>query len=120
MKKYFYTLLTCGLLITVEAFAQTKPASLHVDLVRESEEENLNVFQQWIRWNNPGSLLIDHLTKQALQYYDVRDVEIAKLTTRNGWIARQKSVKNNAAHRIAPPFRQLFGLMLPVCACCPR
>src|SRR5687767_7183397 len=95
MKKYFYAVLLCSMLFTVEAvYSQTKPALKHVDLKLKPEEENLNVFQQWNRWNNPGSLLINHLTKQAFDYYDTRDGEIAQLKTRNDWIGRQKSVKD--------------------------
>jgi hypothetical protein len=43
--------------------------------------ENLDVFEQWVRWNNPGSLLIHELIRQANEYYDIRDVEIARLKT---------------------------------------
>ncbi len=103
MKKYFYALLVCGMLFTVEAlYSQSKPAPRHVDLTLKQEEENLNVFQQWIRWNNPGSLLINHLTKQAVDYYDIRDGEIAKLKTRNDWIGRQKSVKDKLMAIVGP------------------
>ncbi len=35
-------------------------------------EENLNVFQQWIKWNNPGSLLINHLMKKANDLYAIK------------------------------------------------
>ena len=84
MKKYFCALLVCSMLFTVEGlYSQSKPTLKHVDLTLKQEEENLNVFQQWIRWNNPGSLLINHLTKQAFHYYDIRDAEIAMLKTRN-------------------------------------
>lgn len=62
----------------------------------------MNVFQQWIRWNNPGSLLIEHLTNQAFQYYDIRDKEIAKLKTRNDWVGRQQRVKNKLMEIVGP------------------
>ena len=38
-----------------------------------AQEENLDVFQQWVKWNNPGSLLIHDLIGQANEYYDIRD-----------------------------------------------
>ena len=103
MKKYFYFVLIGCMLFTVEIlFAQTKPAPLHVDQTHKLDEENLNVFQQWIRWNNPGSLLIDHLTRQAFDYYEVRDKEIAKLKTRDDWTARQKKVKDILMEIVGP------------------
>ena len=78
------------MLFTVEnLYSQTKPAVKNVGVTLKQDEENLNVFQQWIRWNNPGSLLINYLLKQADDYYDIRDREIAKLKTRNDWIGRQ-------------------------------
>ncbi len=60
----------------------------------KKEEENLNVFQQWITWNNPGSLMMNHLTRQALRYYKIRDEEIAKLKTRSDWQKRQQAVRD--------------------------
>ena len=66
------------------------------------DEENLNVFQQWIRWNNPGSLLINHLTKQAMDYYEIRDREIAKLKTRSEWTKRQNLVKDKLMEIVGP------------------
>jgi len=58
------------------------------------EEENLNVFQQWIKWNNPGSLALNHLTRQAEDYYKIRDKQIDKLKTKSDWLKRQQVVKN--------------------------
>src|SRR5678815_3551276 len=40
---------------------------------QKKEEENLNVFRQWIKWNNPGSMSLNHLTRQAEVYYHTRD-----------------------------------------------
>jgi len=103
LKKYLYAVWICCMLFTSEIlYAQSKPAPRHVDLTLKQEEENLNVFQQWIRWNNPGSLLIDHLIKQAFQYYDIRDAEIAKLKTRNDWVTRQQSVKAKLMDIVGP------------------
>ena len=91
MKKKFYALLVCCILFSgKDLYSQSKPAPRNVDYTLKQEEENLNVFQQWIRWNNPGSLLINYLTKQANDYYEIRDGEIAKLKTRNDWLGRQK------------------------------
>ncbi|MEO5581641.1 MAG: hypothetical protein ABIR66_03040, partial [Saprospiraceae bacterium] len=85
--QYFLNfLLVCCMLFTVEdSHSQTKPAVKNAIGTLPQEEENLNVFQKWIRWNNPGSLLINYLTKQAGNYYDIRGREIAELKTRNDW-----------------------------------
>jgi dienelactone hydrolase len=58
------------------------------------EEENLNVFQQWIKWNNPGSFSLNHLNGQAEHYYKLRDQEITRLKTKSDWLKRQQVVKN--------------------------
>ena len=60
----------------------------------KKEEEKLNVFQQWIKWNNPGSFALNHLTKQAEEYYKIRDNEIARLKTKSDWLKRQQVVKS--------------------------
>lgn len=87
MKRYFYTFLVCSMLCTVRSlYSQSKPAPKHVDLTLEKEEEDLTVFHQWNRWNNPGSMLIGYLTKLANGYYNARDGEIAKLKTMEDWI----------------------------------
>jgi len=66
------------------------------------DEENLNVFQQWIKWNNPGSLLIYHLNKQAADFYEARDLEISKLKTKSEWMKRQAYVKDKIYELVGP------------------
>ncbi|MFC4870758.1 acetylxylan esterase [Negadavirga shengliensis] len=95
MGKYqLYMLFFCVCFTAQTLFAQEKvlPINTHLDLV--PEEENLDVFQQWIRWNNPGSLLIHHLTKQARDLYEKRDREIAELRTKSDWMNRQRTVRD--------------------------
>ncbi|MEI6048730.1 MAG: alpha/beta hydrolase family protein [Bacteroidota bacterium] len=82
--------------------AQAKPLPKNVSIDLAPDEENLNVFQQWIRWNNSGSFLINHLTKQALDYYDIRDRKIAKLNTKSDWVKRQKIVKDKLMAIVGP------------------
>ncbi|MDA0196537.1 MAG: acetylxylan esterase [Bacteroidetes bacterium] len=103
MKKQSYVLLICCLFLTGEGlYAQTKPAPKHVDLKLGLDEENLNVLDDWITWNNPGSLLINHLTKQAHNFYYIRDKEIAQLTAREDWIRRQQAVKAKLIELVGP------------------
>lgn len=88
---------------------QVKPMAVNADISLPPDEENLNVFQQWIRWNNPGSLLINHLMKQAMDYYEIRDKEIAKLKTRSEWSQRQNLVKDKLM-KIVGPFPEKTSL----------
>jgi dienelactone hydrolase len=95
----------CLYLIFQTSFAQPQPTSKHVDLSVKRDKENLNVFRDWIRNNNPGSQLINHLTDLASRFYDVRDTEIAKLKDKTGWIDRQALVKKKL-QQIVGPFPQ--------------
>ena len=67
-----------------------------------AQEENLNVFQKWVIWNNPGSLLIHNLIGQSYDYYDIRDSEIAKLRTKSDWQKRQALVKDKLMEIVGP------------------
>jgi hypothetical protein len=84
------------------SFAQTKPAPKHVDSTVKTDKENLNVFHDWVRYNNPGSFLIDHLNNQAAVYYEMRDAEIAKLRDKNDWIERQSLVRKKLMAVVGP------------------
>ncbi len=57
------------------------------------EEENLNVLDHWIRWNNPGSLLINFFNRKAHGLYSKRTCEIEKLQSEDDWMRRQKEVR---------------------------
>ncbi len=76
------------------------PVNTKVDL--PADEENLNVFQQWLRWNNGGSLLLDHLIYQAMDHYAIRDREIAKLSTKSDWMNRQDLVREKLMKIVGP------------------
>ena len=82
--------------------AQTKDSMREMDLAQQSEPENLNVLHQWIRWNNPGSFLMNHLLKQAAVYYDVRDKEIHGLSTEAEWLGRQQTVRRRLLQILGP------------------
>ena len=83
----------CLYFSTQTSCAQPKPTPKHVDLSVKKEKENLEVFHDWIRYNNPGSLLINHLNKQAQDLYETRDEEIARLKNRSDWANRQLWVR---------------------------
>jgi len=68
----------------------------------EEEAEDLNVFWKWIRWNNPGSFLIDHYINQTDELYELRDREIAKLKTKQDWLNRQDWVREKLQELVGP------------------
>ena len=98
MTVLFFLFFTAGTL-----FAQLKTTQTNAFIALPPDKENLDVFQQWIRWNNPGSLLINHLREQANDHYEIRDREIAKLKTKSEWMKRQEKVKEKLM-KIAGPF----------------
>jgi cephalosporin-C deacetylase-like acetyl esterase len=103
MRRYSYLFfIFCITFATATLNAQVKPLSVNDNISLPPDEENLNVFQQWIRWNNPGSLLINHLTKQAMDYYEIRDRDIAKLKTKSEWSKRQNIVKDKLMEIVGP------------------
>src|SRR5687768_14888208 len=101
---YVYLILVlCMFLATEALYAQSDSTTNKVEVNSpKKEEENLNVFQQWIKWNNPGSMVINHLTRQAEDYYNIRDQQIAKLKTKSDWQKRQQVVKNKLKDIIGP------------------
>ncbi len=67
-----------------------------------AQGENLNVFQQWVSWNHPGSMLIQDLIRQANDLYHIRDAEIAELRTKSDWLERQTLVREKLAKLVGP------------------
>jgi dienelactone hydrolase len=99
---FFFFVIICLTFSTKSLQAQAQKLQTNSSIDLPPDEENLNVFQQWIRWNNPGSLLINHLTKQAMDYYEIRDREIAKLKTKSDWVKRGEIVRDKLKEIIGP------------------
>lgn len=74
-------------------FGQLANAEKNAIVNLKPEEENLNVFQQWVRWNNPGSMLLHFLTKDAVSCYDIRSQSVALLKTESEWKDRQNFIR---------------------------
>jgi len=68
----------------------------------ENLKENLNLFDSWIEWTDGNNMLVHHLNKQAFDYLDIRDKEIAGLKTKEDWINRQKKVKDILMKTVGP------------------
>ena len=88
--------------ILFSLFAENTSAQLKTVQNPPESEENLNVLTQWIRWNNPGSLLINLLIKEADNHYSLRDKEIAGLKNGDDWRTRQEHVKNKLNELVGP------------------
>jgi hypothetical protein len=102
MRYLFFTLLFGFFFTTKLLTAQEKSLQGNLDLVYETEAENLDVFQRWIRYKNPGSVLINNLLDKADYYYELRDREIEALKTKDNWIKRQAYVKNKLEDIVGP------------------
>src|SRR6185503_19418188 len=89
-----FFLLPCMFLTTEALYAQIELLTKRVHKADVPEKENLNVFHDWITWNNPGSSALRFLTRQAEDYYKIRDEQIAKLKTKSDWQKRQQLVKD--------------------------
>ena len=68
-----------------------------------TQVEDLNIINTWIGGINSGTMLIDHLNKQAYAYLDQRDKEISGLDTKTDWIKRQEKVKS-ILNKLVGPF----------------
>jgi dienelactone hydrolase len=66
------------------------------------QEENLQLFNNWIEWTDGTNMLVHHLNKQAFAYLDIRDKEISGLKTKEEWIIRQKKVKDLLMNIVGP------------------
>ena len=66
------------------------------------QDEDFNILNKWIKWNNYDGVLLNHLNKQAFDYLDLRDKEISKLKTKNDWIERQEKVKEILMEIVGP------------------
>lgn len=83
----------CLMMMAGTVYAQKPSVIGERDLERRSDQEDLNVLHHWIRWNNGGSLLMQHLTEQATVLYQRREREIAQLKTKEDWQTRQRFVR---------------------------
>ncbi len=113
MRILFFILLLGFSLGTEFLIGQEKSLQGDLDLVYHPEAENLDVFQKWIKFNNPGTLLANYLIDQAAGYYETRDREIDALKTKDDWIKRQADVRSKL-NLIAGPFPEKTPLNVKI------
>ncbi|MFC1558796.1 alpha/beta hydrolase family protein, partial [candidate division KSB1 bacterium] len=70
--------------------------------VTYAQDEDLDILNKWIIWNNPGYMLHNHLNRKAIELLDLRDKEISKLRTRTDWLKRQRKVKDILMKIVGP------------------
>ena len=99
--KILILVLLFDFIVTAESLSAQSKVNIAVDQ-RPPEAENLNVFQDWIRWNNPGSLRTHFFNGLASGYFDAREKEIAQLSNRKDWMARQEKMKGKLLEAIGP------------------
>lgn len=92
----------CLLFNVLTLNSQVKSSEINAQVNLKAEDENLNVFQQWVKWNNPGNMLLGLLTKEAIALYDKRSLEVAGIKTESEWRNRQNVVKNKLTKLIGP------------------
>lgn len=57
-----------------------------------AQEENTNLLDRWLIWSDPGTMVVRHLTNQVEAHLDMREEAIARLRTKEDWLARQRHV----------------------------
>ena len=102
IKKQIIVLITLILAFEAIVCGQKKDSVMNSIVAQKPDAENLDVFQQWVKWNNPGSMLLNILSKEAGAFYDKRSDEIATLKSETEWLARQKTVKVKLGQIIGP------------------
>ena len=102
IRKLSIFLILFFLVFNIVVSGQKKDSVLNAIVTLKPDEENLDVFQQWVKWNNPGDMLLDLLTKEAVSLYDKRSAEVALLKSESDWLTRQKFVKEKLREIIGP------------------
>ena len=99
-----FSTITSLLVLTVCSclLAQNSGMTRAIDESLQPEDENLDVFHDWLRWTNPGSMLIQHLNRQAFELYAERDQAIASLSTAKDWRQRQARVRETLLRHAGP------------------
>lgn len=67
-----------------------------------SQNENLMVLGQWLKYSDVKNSLYHHYTEQAFHFLDEREAEISKLSTKADWEKRQKKVREALLDIIGP------------------
>lgn len=58
-----------------------------------AEREGHTLLGSWLIWNDPGTMVVRHLTDQVIAQLDTRAAAIAQLHTRADWLERQRHVR---------------------------
>ena len=56
-------------------------------------KDEFQLLDRWLIWSDSGTMVMRHLTNQAMPLLDQREANIAKLRSREDWLARQNHVR---------------------------
>ncbi|MBI5008356.1 MAG: acetylxylan esterase, partial [Bacteroidia bacterium] len=102
IKKKIFILIIFILGFNAILCGQQKDSVMNSIVSQKHDAENLVFFQQWVKWNNPGDMLLDMLTKEAVKLYDIRNHEVSSLSTASDWKNRQELVRDKLSEIIGP------------------
>jgi dienelactone hydrolase len=93
------------LIVLLAIYTGAHPQDIRVkDDPSKIEKEKLRVFQQWSKWNNPGSISAARFIQIASDAYSQREKEIADINSEQGWKFRQQHVRQKLKELFAPAF----------------
>ncbi len=67
-----------------------------------SQNENLKVVDQWLKYSDAKNALYNHYAEQAFRFLDEREAEIAKLSTKADWKIRQDKIQKTLLEIVGP------------------
>src|SRR5688500_2916160 len=56
-------------------------------------KDEFQLLNRWLIWSDSGTMVLRHLTNQAMALLDEREAHIARLNSREDWLARQHHVR---------------------------
>jgi cephalosporin-C deacetylase-like acetyl esterase len=67
-----------------------------------AQNEDMSVIKHWMKYSDASNSLYHHLSSQILQHLNKRSLEIEKITTKKGWLERQKKVRDTLMKIVGP------------------
>ena len=67
-----------------------------------AQDENLRVFDRWLKYTDAPNALYHHCCDQAFQYLDKRASEVTKLKTKSQWLERQETTRKTLLDMVGP------------------
>ena len=71
-------------------------------MVATAQNDDLNVMGKFLKYEDAKSSLYNHYANQAFLFLDQREADVAKLSTKENWLERQKKVKETLLKIVGP------------------